>query len=168
MIELKDTSEIPNCKNLATQKEKTKGYSQYPNYLFDLDISSGALLVFINLIRRANRKNGRSCFPSLKKIGEDCNIKSENTIRKAIRELDSKDLIDIKKVGRKNIYVIQEDIYIAIDKTNKIYRDNNKMEGTPSKYEGVKHFNDLENETPSIIDAIPSNSEPEWRERFKA
>jgi len=116
-----------NFKDLTSQNGKTKGYSQIPNYLFDLKIPSGEKLVLINLIRRANRKNARSCFPSLETIGSDCSMCRE-TVSKLILKLHERGLIEAKKVGRLYHYEIPQAIYDAIDKANQTYK-NKKTDG---------------------------------------
>jgi len=117
--------------NVANDFEKlinaNPGYSQIPNYLFDLKIPSGEKLVLINLIRRANRKNARSCFPSLETIGSDCSMCRE-TVSKLILKLHERGLIEAKKVGRLYHYEIPQAIYDAIDKANQTYK-NKKTDG---------------------------------------
>ena len=99
--------------------QKHPGYSQIPNFLYALNLSKHALLVFLYLIRCANREKGGICFPSIETICKNCGIASPTSARDAIKELIKKELITKRKQGRKNIYQIFKYVYSAIDYANK-------------------------------------------------
>lgn len=97
------------------------GYSQVPNFIYELGLSKHELVVIHYLIRCANRKNGGTCYPSIKDISKKCSIPSGTTVGAAIRGLQNKGLITkVTRRRRSNIYTISKDVYIAIDKANKI------------------------------------------------
>jgi|GEM_PF-564775 len=114
------------------------GYTQFPNFPFALCLYKHALLVFIYLVRCANRQKGGICFPSVKNISESCGIPSETTVREAIKELENRGLISKELIGRKNVYTISRNVYIAIDKANGIDNDINELEETPTYGGGIE------------------------------
>ena len=65
-----------------------------PNEVFLLGLSAGELAVYSFLKRCENRKT-HQCWPSIKTIGEAVGM-SENTVRKYIRQLEEKRLIDVE------------------------------------------------------------------------
>ena len=134
----------PQLKSLLM---KNRGYFQIPNLIFDLDLSVIALVVFFYLVRCANRDKGRECFPNIKNICLNCDISSPTTIRKALQELQNKELLNIKTKGRKNIYTISELIYDAIDIANgkKCHK---------SEIEDIQPFNDGIKQTESETEKI--------------
>jgi len=142
-------------KHLFSLIKKHPGYSQIPNWIYALGLSKHALLVFIYLIRCANREKGGTCFPSIKTISKYCSIPSETTVRAAIQELQDRNLITKETLGRKNIYKICEQVYLAIDKAN-------GKESNISDLEDISPYSDgIENEEIEIVtmethsDAIP-------------
>lgn len=120
-----------------------------PNFLFDLPIGEHAKLILIYLCRRADRKG--FSFPSLDRMGRDCGIGSHNTVGKAIKELESKDLI-IKEsggVGRSNRYRLAPRILIEVG----IVRLNEHAEPVPVASNTPSHHVTT---TMSLHDSVPS------------
>jgi len=73
-------------------------------------LSSNAKLIFCYLCRRSD-KTGR-CYPSQKRIGIDCGIKSLVTVRKAINELVHAGLIRIESNKRRvHTYILTERVW---------------------------------------------------------
>jgi len=66
----------------------------------DAEISNKAILVYLYLCDRANKKDD-SCFPSIRTIGRDLNL-SESTVKRAISELTQKNYINKENRFRKN------------------------------------------------------------------
>jgi len=136
--------EITNSKQaLKSNFEPHGGYCQVPNFIFDLGLEPYQLLVFTNLIRRANKSG--VCFPSIDRICKDTGIRSQNTVRKAIKELISKNLVTLlsRKRGCSNWYqvspIIYETIKLAGENNNK--KKHQQKELTPSFHEGVTPSN---------------------------
>ena len=78
-----------------------------PNELFQLGLDYGELAVYSFLKRCENRKTHR-CWPSIKTIGQAVGM-SENTVRKYIRRLEERELVNTeptevitKSSGRRN------------------------------------------------------------------
>ena len=133
---------------ITSDIEPHGGYFQAPDFLFGMGLEPFELLVFFYLIRRANKSG--VCFPSLGTIRKDTGIKSENTVRKAIKGLISKNLVTLlsSKQGCSNRYKVSP----KIDETIKLadYKYKNKKQQqkklTPSFDDGV---------TPSKVVYIP-------------
>lgn len=77
---------------LYNQQNKLQNEFILPNYIMQLDLSSTALAIYFYLIYLENRKTYQ-CYPSYKTIGKALNIKSRNTVRKYVKELEDKCLI---------------------------------------------------------------------------
>ena len=78
-----------------------------PNEVFLLGLSAGELAVYSFLKRCENRKT-HQCWPSIKTIGQAVGM-SENTVRKYIRRLEERELVNTeptevitKSSGRRN------------------------------------------------------------------
>ena len=78
-----------------------------PNELFQLGLDYGELAVYSFLKRCENRKT-HQCWPSIKTIGQAVGM-SENTVRKYIRRLEERELVNTeptevitKSSGRRN------------------------------------------------------------------
>lgn len=87
------------------------GYFKACDGFFELGLSVYALLILIYFCRRSN-KDG-ICFPSITRICRDCGFKSENTARKNINELITRNLIIKLKPaikGGSNRYQLSETI----------------------------------------------------------
>jgi predicted transcriptional regulator len=67
-------------------------YFVLPNEIFSLDLSANAIAVYAYLMRLENRKT-HCCWAKQKTIGDAVSIKSDKTIRKALNELEDKELI---------------------------------------------------------------------------
>ncbi len=123
------------------------GYFQIPNSIFNLKLPPNELLVLFNLIRRADKTG--ECYPSIPRIGRDTGIKSENTVRKALRGIMNKKLV--RRTGR-------------------TYRNVHIMKITPSIYQSIIRSSEKNRITknvkrdsyinPSIIEVVtPSNND---------
>ena len=66
-----------------------------PNEIFSLGLSAGEIAVYAYLMFCENRET-YTCHPSYKTIGEALHI-SQNTVKKYIRQLESKSLIATKQ-----------------------------------------------------------------------
>ena len=77
-------------------------YFQLPNDIFNLGLSSGAILVYTYLMYCEDRKT-YTCYPSFKTIGKAIN-RSRNSVSKYVRELEDKRLIttELTKVTLRN------------------------------------------------------------------
>ena len=143
------------------------GYFQVPNFVFNLGLSHYAILVLMNLIRRADRKQSGMCYPSLKTIAEDCSVKSENTIRKAIKELEEQKLVTTQYRGRKLFFFISQRIYDSIDEAKEIYNKYGTLKGHSASDEGIDEIDsteDIQNyEIQSLDEGVPSVKAPGFR-----
>lgn len=83
--------------DIIRKKERKNWFYSY-NMIFDQPISEHAKIVFLYLCRCADSE-GQS-FPSYKKIGSQCSIKSRQTVLNAIKELESIGLLT--RESRKN------------------------------------------------------------------
>jgi hypothetical protein len=115
--------------------QNSRGYFQVPDLVFDLPLTANEKLVLIYFMRRADRA-GRS-FPSVERICRDCGFKSENTARKAVRNLVSAGLIHKKPVpGRSHDYFVSKELCRVIEEAKARYAGRVKeLSPTPSKYE---------------------------------
>lgn len=131
--------------------EFSGGYFQVPDLVFDLPLTANEKLVLIYFMRRADRA-GRS-FPSVERICRDCGFKSENTARKAVRNLVSAGFIRKKSVpGRSHDYFVSRELYRVIEEAKERYAGRgNKMTPTPSKYEAPPS----NNEAPGVQNMNP-------------
>ena len=97
----------------GTHRRRHMKYGNYrdgfflPNELFQLGLDYGELAVYSFLKRCENRKTHR-CWPSIKTIGQAVGM-SENTVRKYIRRLEERELVNTeptevitKSSGRRN------------------------------------------------------------------
>jgi len=102
--------------------ELNQRYFRAPNFIFDprLPLAPNSRLIFCCLCRRAD-KHGLS-FPSLGKICEDTGIRSDNTVRKALKGLYElgivKKLSSLRKRGS-NRYVLSEAVLKIIYSNSK-------------------------------------------------
>ena len=100
--------------------EFSGGYFQVPDMVFDLPLAANEKLVLIYFMRRSDRA-GRS-FPSVDRICRDCGMKSENTARKAVRNLVSAGLIHKKLVpGRSHDYFVSRELCRVIEEAKERY-----------------------------------------------
>lgn len=139
--------------------EEHPGHDRIPRLIRGLNISSGAKLVYANVIGRANRKT-RICFPSLTTIGEDCGM-HRDTVRTLTVELKDAGLIEIKPMGRSYRYTIPQAIFDAIDSANQPYRNNindeikdnngSKLQQIGGKIPHIKNGNGNDTEEMSLI-----------------
>jgi hypothetical protein len=95
------------------------GYFKAPDEIFNLDLSSKAKLILINLCRRAD-SNGIS-FPSRHKIASDCSM-GIRTVDEGLKELVSKEIIKKNpNLGKSNTYQLSNElIKIILPKINRI------------------------------------------------
>lgn len=132
--------EIANSKQvLKSNHEPNGGYFKVPDFIFDLGLEPYEILVFTNLIRRANKSG--ECYPSLARICRDTGIKSENTVRKTISSLISKKFVTLlsRKQGCSNRYQVSPTIYETIKLADSKYNNKKQQQKklTPSFDEGV-------------------------------
>jgi len=80
-----------------------QNYFRVPNSVFDLGVSTSALVVLIYLYRCQNNKS--EAFPSYNTIAKKCNIERRTAIR-VINSLIDRGLIRKKLIGRVNHYRI--------------------------------------------------------------
>ena len=119
----KSITKIDNRQYFDELINANPGFTQFPNFIFSLNLSKHALPVFLYLMRCANRLKDNICYPSVKNIAKNCSISSETTVSKAIKELETRGLITKNNTGRNNKYKIEEAVYLAIDKANKKDQD---------------------------------------------
>jgi len=94
-----------------------------PDLVFDLELTANEKLVLIYFMRRADRE-GRS-FPSVERICRDCGFKSENTARKAVRNLVERGLIRMESVpGRSYNFFVSREFYRVIETAKGKYIKN--------------------------------------------
>lgn len=132
--------ETTNSKQaLKSNFEPHGGYFQAPDFLFGMGLEPFELLVLFYLIRRAN--NSGVCFPSLGLICKHTGIKSENTVRKAIKGLISKNFVTLlsRKQGCSNRYQVSPIIHETIKRAASEYKNKKQQQKklTPSSDEGV-------------------------------
>jgi len=148
----KSITKIDNRQHFVELINANPGFTQFPNFIFPLNLSKHALPVFLYLMRCANRLKDNICYPSVKNIAKNCNISSETTVSKAIKELETTGLITKNNTGRNNIYKIEEVVYLAIDKANKKDQDTSVLEATPT------HSGGIESKEKGVL-TIPSHSD---------
>jgi DNA-binding transcriptional regulator YhcF (GntR family) len=91
------------------------GYFQVPDLVFDLPLAANEKLVLIYFMRRADRA-GRS-FPSVERICRDCGIKSQSTVRKALKGLEREGLVRIeRKPSKSNSFYVAGWLYEVIER----------------------------------------------------
>ena len=94
-----------------------------PDLVFDLELTANEKLVLIYFMRRADRE-GRS-FPSVERICRDCGFKSENTARKAVRNLVERGLIRMESVpGRSYNFFVSRELRRVIENAKAGYAKN--------------------------------------------
>ena len=71
----------------------------HPDAIYGSGMSQRAILVYMYLCARANRKG--ECYPSIKTIARDLEL-SDSTVKRAIKELKQKDFIQIENRTRSN------------------------------------------------------------------
>ena len=115
--------------------QKSGGYFQVPDMVFDLPLTANEKLVLIYFMRRADRA-GRS-FPSVQRICRDCGFGSKNTALKAINSLVNSGLIRRKPVpGRSHNYFVSRELYRVIEEAKERYAGRVKDSSpTCSEYE---------------------------------
>lgn len=74
------------------QQQKMQNQFIMSNYVMKLGLSAEALAIYCYLMYIEDRDTYQ-CYPSYKTIGEALNIKSVNTVRKYVQELEDKCLI---------------------------------------------------------------------------
>ena len=75
-----------------------KNFTQIPNELFQMGLlNARAITVYAYLKFRAYNGNGEITFPSQKRIMSDLKIKSDNTLRKDLKELEEAGFLLIKR-----------------------------------------------------------------------
>ena len=74
-----------------SKRDAIKNYFPMPNEIFNLGLCSGEISIYAYLSRCEDRKTYR-CHPSYKTIGKAVHM-SENTVRKYVLGLESKQLI---------------------------------------------------------------------------
>ena len=87
-------------------KRPGEGWFKVPDSIFEMNLSHYAILVLLYLLRRAGPEG--TCYPKTERICKDCGIKAVNTVKKALRELLSRNLITITPRGPRmsNLYTI--------------------------------------------------------------
>lgn len=89
-----------------------RGYTLVPNFLLnDSRLSSSAKLVYVMLLKYAWEKD--YCFPGQKTLASDIG-KSERHVHSAIKELEARGLLSVKRrgQGKSNIYTL----HLRVDK----------------------------------------------------
>ncbi len=93
--------------------QKSGGYFQVPDVVFDLPLTANEKLVLIYFMRRADRE-GRS-FPSVERICRDCGIKSKSTVRKVLKGLEKVGLVRVeRKPSKSNRFYVAGWLYEVI------------------------------------------------------
>lgn len=93
--------------------QKSGGYFQVPDLVFDLSLTANEKLVLIYFMRRADRA-GRS-FPSVERICRDCGIKSQSTVRKVLKGLEKEGIVRIeRKPSKSNRFYVAGWLYEVI------------------------------------------------------
>lgn len=138
--------------------QKSGGYFQVPDLVFDLPLTANEKLVLIYFMRRADRE-GRS-FPSVERICRDCGFGSKNTALKAINSLVNRGLIRRKPVpGRSHNYFVSRELCRVIEEAKARYAGRvNKTSPTCSEYEHPCSNNDppgVQNMTPKEYTVEP-------------
>jgi len=84
-----------------------KGFTTVPNYIFGMQISSNAKLIYMALLSYA--WTNEACYPGLATLCKDVSL-SDKPVTKAIAELCAASLLEVKRrgQGRTNLYVIKE------------------------------------------------------------
>lgn len=87
-------------------------FSIVPEWLIESKISDNAIRVYATLCRYADKYDG-TCYPSIQTIGKRCH-KSSSTVKRAIKELQNYDAIEVKprymndNAGQtSNLYIIK-------------------------------------------------------------
>lgn len=93
---------------------------EYMNYIYSVQLSNKEKLVIINLLSRADKN--MNCFPSVKRIAEDCGI-STRTVQRALKELEEGGFIKKesrfhKKGGQRSNYYYLQKPKVKIDKVD--------------------------------------------------
>ncbi len=83
------------------------GFTTVPNYIFGLQISSNAKLIYMALLSYA--WTNQACYPGLATLCKDVSL-SDKPVTKAIAELCAASLLEVKRrgQGRTNLYIIKE------------------------------------------------------------
>lgn len=89
-----------------------ENFTQVRNEILTMDISAGALRLYMNLLKRCFGDKD-TCFPSEETIAKDVK-KSVRTVQRYLKELVNEGLIVIKRRGSIS------NLYIVIEKTNKV------------------------------------------------
>jgi len=132
-LKIKDGTDLA----LITSK-LAEGYFKVPDFIFNLGLSTYELVVLSNLIRRADCEG--ISFPGLPRICRDTGIRSENTVRKAIRGLVVKQLVFKieERLGRVTKMKVSPAIYQSIKIADENYRKKNgkKVKEESNTYSG--------------------------------
>ena len=114
-----------NLKNRFITNLSKSGYFKAPDGIFDLNLSANAMLVLLNLCRRAD-KEGRS-FPSKNRIARDCGF-SKRTTDGAVKELINRGIVKINpRPGLSSLYFLDD----SIGEYNSAHLQNADMESEP-------------------------------------
>lgn len=117
-----------------------------PDLVFDLPLTANEKLLLMYFMRRAD-KGGRS-FPAVGRICRDCGIKSENTVRKAVRGLERAGLVrKTEHTGRPHYYTVVKDLYEVILLAKE-------------KYYGNRNGGDYDNQSSMLEDMLSRMSSP--------
>ena len=84
-----------------------RGFTSIPNYIFGMQISSNAKLIYMALLSYA--WTNQSCYPGLATLCRDVSL-SDKTVTKAITELCEASLLEVKRrgQGKTNLYILKE------------------------------------------------------------
>jgi len=103
-----ENQDSKNLKNRCITNLSKSGYFRAPDAIFDLNLSANAMLVLLNLYRRAD-KEGRS-FPSKNRIARDCGF-SKRTTDRAVKELINRGIVKIDpRPGLSSLYFLDNSI----------------------------------------------------------
>jgi hypothetical protein len=99
---------VNNDPNIIIENELLRrGFTSIPNYIFGLQISSNAKLIYMALLSYA--WTNQSCYPGLATLCRDVSL-SDKPVTKAITELCEASLLEVKRrgQGKTNLYILKE------------------------------------------------------------
>ncbi|MCI0482662.1 MAG: helix-turn-helix domain-containing protein, partial [Candidatus Dadabacteria bacterium] len=136
--------------------QKSGGYFQVPDLVFDLPLTANEKLVLIYFMRRADRA-GRS-FPSVERICRDCGIKSQSTVRKVLKGLEREGLVRIeRKPSKSNSFYVAGWLYETIERA-KVKHAAKRKNAAVTSYDDAD--SDTWMDTPQDLSPCPSEFVP--------
>lgn len=146
--------------------------SKLLGHVWDLELPDHATkLVLLRLADSANDETGE-CWPSLKYIQDKCNVKSKNTIRRALEILEQMGLVVVIKrklsasQNTSNLYKLN--IERILNNGKRLGGSNSELGGSNSELGGGSNSEPRTNNSLEPINEYTSSSEKDFQPRAKA